>query len=148
MAVTALTTEKFIANNKVTLYDFDPGDTDPNDIAWVDFTDYDVMTIWFFRTVGTGAVDTFSILANPNADGSGTDVTVKASPVTNEPNATGDYILLEINTQDILDAAGGISMRGVTASVEFATGTDEGVIMYVLSDAKRPQAGLSVELIA
>lgn len=129
----------------VTHYDFDPGGTDPVDVGWVDMRDYDSILITFFRTIGTGAVDTFKIIANSASDGGGTDVEVKAHAVTSEPDAVGDYIFLECTAADLQSV--GDDLRYVSASVEFATGTDEGVVTYIRR-AKRQYAGLTADTIA
>lgn len=143
--------EHLLANNAIRLYDFDPGGTDPVDVAWVDMRDYKYFLIAFFRTIGTGALDTFSILANSASDGSGTDVTVKAHAVASEPNAVGDQIFLEVSAEQINEvgvAAGVADLRYVSASVEFATGTDEGVVLYMRSQARFPQTGLTADIIS
>ncbi len=126
--------DKMLANLAVTHYDFDPDDADPNDVAWVDMRDFSNFMCSFFRTVGTGALDTFAIIANSASDGSGTDVTVRSHAVSSEPNATGDYIFLEISGDEIADieSENGVAILGLSASCEFATGTDEGVVTYVI----------------
>ena len=135
---------------KVTQYDFDPDVDTAVDVAWVDMRDFTKIMIVFFRTVGTSAIDTFEILANSAADGTGTDVEIKVHAVANEPNAVGDYIFLECTVEEINQEAGDNSTtaRYVSASLEFATSTDEGVVTYIRHGARFPQDGLTVELIA
>ena len=144
-------TNKLRSSLAIKAYDFDPDGTNAVDVAWVDMRDYEVILIGFFRTIGTGALDTFSLLGNSESDGSGTDVTVKAHAVASEPNATGDQIWLEISAQEIQEqarAAGVDDVRYVTASAEFATGTDEGVVMYIRGETKHAVSGLTADIIS
>ena len=133
-------------NLAITQYDFDPDDADPDDVAWVDMRDFAWLVAIFFRTVGTGNLDTFEILGNPESDGSGTDVNIKVHAVDNEPNAVGDYIFLECSALEL--QAAGADLRYVTANVEFQTNTDEGVVTYIRSAGRFHRRGLSSELIA
>lgn len=141
--------QSILSENNITLYDFDPNGTDPVDVGWVDMRDYDSIVIGFFRTIGTSALDTFALLANDASDGSGTDVTVKAKTVSSEPNAVGDFLFLEVSASEIRQAceAAGVDGRYVSASVEFATGTDEGVILYVRRGLQK-KLNLSADTIA
>lgn len=137
------------ASLKVDHYDFDPGGTDAVDVGWVDMQDYDAILITFFRTVGTSNLDTFAIIANSESDGSGTDATVKTHAVANEPNAVGDYIVLEVSAEEIrqVETSSTGQLRYVSASVEFATGTDEGVVTYIRK-ARHAQRNLTAESVA
>lgn len=142
--------QKFIANNKVTHYDFDPGATSLTDIAWVDMRDFESFTASFFRTIGTSAV-VFHILANSASDGSGTDVNIKTHAVGSEPDAVGDYLFLSCTAEEVAQEAsdaGVANARYVTAQVSVATGTDEGVITYILSGANRPTLNLTADSVA
>lgn len=143
---TVQSNERLFSRMKIKHYDFDPGDTNPNDIDWVDMRDYGGFAITFFRTVGTSNLDTFSIIANPESDGGGTDVTIKAHAVPSEPNLIGDQIFLEITAEMLADA--GSTLRYVSASVEFATNSDEAVITYVRFDPRFPATGLTASIIA
>lgn len=137
--------DKLSSTLAVTHYDFDPDGTNATDVAWVDMRDYEGILVTFTRTVGTGALDTFKLIANSASDGSGTDVEIKAHAVASEPNAAGDYIFLEATAEEIGTA--GTDLRYVSVSAEFATGTDEGVITYVRK-AKRKYAGLTADTIS
>lgn len=133
----------------VTCYDFDPDSADATDVGWVDMSGYQKFMAVFVRTDGTSALDTFKILANPASDGSGTDVTIKTHAVANEPDAAGDYIFLECTWDDIADAdAATGTARYVSAQCEFATATDEGVVVYIRSNARYGTSGLTAESVA
>jgi hypothetical protein len=113
------------------LYDFDPGATTLTDIGWVSAVGLLEFLCGFFRTIGTGAVE-FKILGNTAADGSGTDVELKAHAVAAEPDAVGDQIWLEISAAEIAEqaAAAGVDIVAISAAVSVATATDEGVVLY------------------
>lgn len=145
----AQNSDKLATTLKVTKYDFDPDSGAAVDVAWVDMQNFDKIMVLFFRTIGTGALDTFDILANSASDGSGTDVIIKTHAVANEPNAVGDYIYLECTAEEI----GALStatnqLRYVTVSAEFATTTDEGVVTYIRDAGRFAHDALTVELIA
>lgn len=146
----AQTIEHLKANLKVTHYDFDPDVDTKVDAGWVDMRDFTHILMSFFRTVGTSNLDTFRVLANDQADGSGTDVEVVAHAVASEPNAVGDYMFVEVSDtmiREVCDAAG-VDGRYVSLQLEFATGTDEGVVTYIRSGARFPQTGLTANNIA
>lgn len=154
MAITLPASQHLLANSSIRMYDFDPDADTATDIAWVDMRDYEYFLIGFFRTVGTGNLDTFKILANDASDGSGTDIIVKTHAIGSEPNLLSDQIWLECRADEV--AAEGIDQgltapkvaRYVTANVEFATSTDEGVILYILGGAKNPNLDLTADIIA
>ncbi len=145
MAV-ATASAKLFANAAIKGYDFDPGTTNATDIAWVDMRDYGLFACSFFRTVGTGALDGFTILANTQSDGGGTDVEIKAHAVGSEPNAVGDQLFLECTAEEIKTA--GANYRYVSASCEFATDSDEGVVTYIRSKPRFPADGLTADIVA
>lgn len=143
---TAQSTNHLTSRLKIDQYDFDPGATTETEIAWVDLADYDSFLAIFFRTIGTGAT-TFTIVANSESDGSGTDVEIKAHAVASEPDAVGDTIVLECNAEEVGAASTTASgaLRYVTAVVSVATGTDEGVVTYVRGDARHRTDGLTAD---
>ena len=143
MAETAQATQKLKSDIKVLQYDFDPDATSATDIAWVDMKDYSSIMIGFFRTVGTSAL-TFKILTNTASDGSGTDVTIKTVSPAAAPDAVGDQVWYEIDTEDILEAGGS---RYVSANLAVATGTDEGVVTYILK-GRHKQEDLTGDVVA
>jgi len=139
----AVSSEKLSSNIAVFVYDFDPDETDVTDVTWKDMQGFGSFMAIFFRTIGTGDLDTFEILANAASDGSGTDVTIKTHALTDQPNATGDYAFLECTSEEIQQANVSTvtgTLRYVTASLEVATTTDEGVVVYIFG---HPDAGWS-----
>ncbi|MGE0193563.1 MAG: hypothetical protein AB7T63_16150 [Planctomycetota bacterium] len=150
MGVSVQATNRFLANHAVKLYDFDPDSADPVDVDWVPFHSFLGLVVGFFRTVGVGALDTFRILANTKADGSGDDVIVKAHAVAAEPDAVGDQIWLEVTAEEVLQACTdeGKVPAAVSANLEFATLTDEGVVVYVRHGPRFAQDGLTADIVA
>ena len=146
MAETARTVQKLKSSLKVTQYDFDPDATTATDIAWVDMRDYTSILIGFCRTVGTSAL-TFLILANTESDGSGTDVTVKTVSPAAAPDAVGDHVWYEIDTESIIEAAGDADYRYVTANLAVATAGDEGVVTYIRA-GRHKQEDLTADVVA
>ena len=145
---------KLSANLKVVAYDFDPDESAATDIGFVDVTNYETFMAIFLRSIGTGALESFNIIANYVTD-TGTDVTVKAHAIGSEPNAPADMIFLECTASEIHAAVvGGITTlanqqaaKYVSAECEFATTTDEGVVIYIMG-AKRPAAALTADVIS
>ncbi len=147
----AVSSEKLSSNIAVFAYDFDPDETDATDITWKDMRDFGTFMAVFFRSVGTGDLDTFEILANAASDGSGTDITIKTHALTDQPNAVGDYTFLECTAAELQQAnvstATG-TLRYVSASCEVATTTDEGVVVYIFGDPRWHYRGLTTEYIS
>lgn len=121
------------SSEQVKMYDFDPNDTSAHDVGWVSARNMESILIGFFRTIGTSNL-TFTILGNTAADGSGTDVTAKTVTISAQPDAVGDYIFAELTAEELAQAGSdaGVELIGVSASFTFATGTDEGVGLYVI----------------
>ena len=112
-----------------TMYELDA--EGPADVAWVDMNEYESILIGVMRSVGTGALDEFRILANSASGGSRTDVEIKDLGATIEAtvDAVGDYVWLEASAEEI--GAAGADLRYVSASVGHATATDESVVTYI-----------------
>lgn len=119
-----------------TAYDFDPDATTATDVAWVDAQDVLSLLVAFVRTVGTSDL-TFAIIGNTAADGSGTDTTIKSITLAAQPNAVGDVVFGEVTRGEIMQAAAdaGVEIRGVSAQLTVATGTDEAVVVYTIESA-------------
>lgn len=150
MSASVQATNRFRANNAVRLYDFDPDSANATDVAWVPFKDFFGLVVGFFRTIGVGAVDGFKILANTAADGSGTDVEVKAKTISAQPDAVGDQIWLEVTAEEVRQACtdAGLVPAAVSASVEFSTATDEGVVTYIRWAPRFAKDGLTADVVA
>lgn len=138
----ALGSQSFVANNLVTVYDFDPDESAAVDISWVDMRDYDELTVLAIRTIGTGALDGFTILSNPTSTGGGTDVEVKSHAIASEPDALADFVVLSCHSSELS------GNRYVSASLEAATSTDEFIVVYIRSKARHGRLNLTADTIA
>ena len=141
--------DKLFANMAIRHYDHDPNDTLAHEIAWVDMRDFESFACSFFRTIGTSNL-TFTIVANAQSDGSGTDVTIK-SWSGSQPDAVGDQVFLECTAEEIAQEAadaGVANARYVTANITLATGTDEGVVTYIRANPKRAYDALTADVVA
>jgi hypothetical protein len=136
----------FRSNNLVTVYDFDPDSANATDVGWVDMRDYGALTVLAIRTIGTGAVDGFKILANTASDGSGTDFEVKSHATATEPDAIADFVVLEASAEEI--RSGGEGYRYASAQIELATSTDEMIVVYICSQPRFPHDDLTADIIA
>ena len=150
MGISVQATNRFLANNAVKLYDFDPNGVDPVDVDWVPFHSFLGLVVGFFRTIGVGAVDGFKILANTKEDGTGDDVEVKLHPLAAQPDAVGDQIWMEVTAEEVRQACtdAGLVPAAVSAQVEFAVAGDEGVVAYIRHGPRFAQDGLTVDVIA
>lgn len=143
--------DKLFSRLAMRMYDFDPDGTDPVDVAWVDMQNFRHFAVGLFRSVGTGSVAAFKILANTAADGSGTDVEIKAHAIGSAPDAVGDQIWLECSAEEIAQEAADAGITGaryVSAQVDLATGTDECVVLYVRGNARFAYDNLTADIIA
>ncbi len=142
---------KIFSNVAHELIDFDPDVTTPVDVKWVPTRDFRNFSASIMRTIGTGNVDAFLLLGNTEADGSGTDVTLKSHALGSEPDALGDQLHLEVTAEEMAQEAadaGIASIKGFSASVELATGTDEFVASYIRMGALRAQDALTADVVA
>lgn len=143
--------EKMSSRMFVKAYDFDPDGVDPVDVTWLDFQNYTHGMVIFFRTVGVGNLDGFRILANAQSNGGGTDVVVKQHAIAAQPNAVGDQIFLEFQAEEIMQEANDAGVDGaryISASAEFATATDEGVVIYIFSCGRFTYQDLTADFIS
>lgn len=124
------------AELSVTGYDFDPDATTATDVGWIDGQDVLSLLVVCQRTVGTSNL-TFAVIGNTAADGSGTDTTIKTVTLAAQPDAVGDIVVTEVTRGEIVQAAAdaGVEIRGLSAQLTVATGTDEFVVTYIVKDA-------------
>lgn len=144
--------DKLGSNLKVTMYDHDPDGTSATDVAWVDMRDYNNFMVVAMASALTGAgANAFTILANAQSDGGGTDVAIKAHAVGSAPDAVQDYLVLECTAEEIAQEAAdaGISgVRYISASLTMANSADENVVTYIRGGCKRAADGLTADSVA
>lgn len=150
--VTTFTSEKFSANNKITMFDHDPANsTVATDVGWVDMRDYDGISMTVFATVfGGNGITVFQIVASSSSSGAGTDGTVVSHAVGDAPDAQGDWLYLECTAEQIraqeTDSTG--ELRYVSAKLTAENTADEAVVTYLQWGAKHPQTGLTADVVA
>lgn len=152
MAATT-TSEKFVANNQQTMYNHVPATTAATDVAWVDMRDYDGITVMAMASTLSGnGVTAFTINANAESDGGGTDAVVVEHGVASAPVAEGDQLVLECTAEqirevEILATTG--QLRYVTAILTMGNNSsDEAAVTYTRWGPKHPQTGLTSDTVA
>ena len=144
--------EKFTANNKVTMYDFDPDATTAATVGWVDMQGYGELTVVAFASALTGVGnEDFSIVADANSDGSGTNVTVVSHAIGSAPDAVGDYLVLSCTAEQIVqEGADGsqTALRYASAKIGVANAADEQVVVYIRSKPTHAVSGLTADVVA
>ena len=147
----SVSTDKLFTTHAIASYDFDPNSTAATDVAWVDLRDYSNFAVIVMSSALTGnGPAAFKILANPNSDGSGTDVEVKAHAVGSAPDAVGDYLVLECTAEEIAELASDNSsaLRYVSANIAMANAADEAVVTYIRTGARFQYDGMTADYIS
>jgi hypothetical protein len=147
----SVSTDKLFTTHAIASYDFDPNSTAATDVAWVDLRDYSNFAVIVMSSALTGnGPAAFKILANPNSDGSGTDVEVKAHAVGSKPDAVGDYLVLECTAEEIAELASDNSsaLRYVSANIAMANAADEAVVTYIRTGARFQYDGMTADYIS
>lgn len=148
----ALSTEKLTAQLACYAFEHDPADsTVATEIGWVDMRDFQhfLALAMSCNLTGTG-ITAFSIVANAESDGSGTDVIVKTHAVGTAPDAGGDFLVLECTAEEIAQLAeeNSVALRYVTAKVTCNNAADEAAVFYVRGGAKHARSGLTADYTA
>lgn len=145
-------TDKLASRSERRMVDFDP---DVDTLALVDLdptTAFECLPLQGFRrfmaglmrSVGTGGVDNFQIIAATDGDGAGATVVVSSTPTT--ANAVGDRVWLECDIEQVREALPAATHIGVR--VELVTATDECVVFFERAEPEFPRAGLTADYIS
>ena len=114
----------------------------PADVAWVNAEETTAFMVIATRAVGTGALDDFRILGNPQANGGGTDVVLVATHAEDgDADAVGDWLMLEVTEADLANYAEN-PILGLSASLGHAVNGDDTVVTYIHRKRKQ-QANLT-----
>lgn len=145
--------DKVFSNHKLYAYDHDPANsTVATDIAWVDMRDFENFAVLLFTSLlGGNGPTVFTIIANAESDGGGTDVVIKSHAVGSAPDAVGDFLVLECTAKEIAQEAadaGVANVRYVSAKVTCHHTGDEAVVVYMRSGAKRAYDGLTADYVS
>lgn len=98
-----------------------------------------------FRSVGTGSVTAFSIIAATSAAGAGATI-VATHALGSAPDAVGDTIWLEVDAAQVREVLATATHVGV--QLDLVTAGDECVVFFERADPFYPHAGLTADYIA
>lgn len=124
-----------------TIVDLVPGSND----ELIPIKDYRKFLFGLFRSVGTGSVTSFEVIAATDADGTGATAVV-AHAIGSAPNAVGDTIWLECNVEQIHEVLSTATHVGVR--IALVTATDECVVSVEASEPVFPRASLTADYIS
>lgn len=100
----------------------------------------------FMNSVGTGGATAFAIGGATAADGTGF-VAAASHAVGSNPNAVGDYLVLECTDEQIREVLP--TATHVLVMVNLVTSTDEGVVTFIQADPLYgPTAGLTADYVS
>lgn len=155
---TAVTTQKIASKHKIQMWDHDPGVdtaliTSPDGGTtkrYVDMKDYQLFGAMVMSTIfgGASGVTKVEIVAAEDADGTNLQVVLDGGTV--DADAMGDYVWIECTADQIKEvaAATGYNLRYVGARITCSNAGDEAVVMYIQSEPRFPQSGLTATAIA
>lgn len=98
-----------------------------------------------FRSVGTGSVTKFQIIAATAADGTGATI-VTEHGIGSAPNAVGDTIWLEADIEQVKEVLPTATHVGVR--VQLVTTTDEAVVSFERLEPTYARHGLTADFIS
>ena len=99
-----------------------------------------------FRSVGTGTVAEFSIIADTDDDMATTPTVVVQHALGSAPDAVGDTIWLECDVEQIREVLATATYVGVR--IDLATATDECVVFFGRFEPAYPTRNLTADAIA
>ena len=151
MAATT-TQDKLASHSERRMVDFDPDvdtlaivDLDPASSAeFLPLAQFRRFMAGLVRSVGTGAVDNFEIVAATDGDGTGATVVVAKTPTT--ANAVGDRVWLECSIEQVREVLATATHIGVR--IELATATDECIVFFERAEPEFPRAALTADYIS
>lgn len=98
-----------------------------------------------FRSVGTGSVTAFQLIAATAADGTGATIIV-AHAIASAPDAVGDTIWLECDAEQVHEVLAAATHVGVR--VQLATTTDEAVVFFERAEPYFTAGALTADFIS
>lgn len=138
------------ATSERRMVDFDPNsagltlvDLDPRSNAeCLEIAEFRRFLAGLFRSVGTGTVVEFQVIAATDADGTGATI-VKEHALAVAPDLVGDTLWLEVDAaqiREVLPAATHVGVR-----VQLQTSTDECVVFFERAEPFYPRAELTAD---
>lgn len=153
MAATA-SVNKLLSQCNLVMVDFDPDGTAATVVDLDKATGGEGLTIagytgfiaGLFRSVGTGTVAEFAIIADTDDDMATTPTVVVTHAIGSAPNAVGDTIWLECNAEQVREVLAAATHIGVR--VDLATSTDECVVFFGRFNPVYAVSGLTADYIS
>jgi len=99
----------------------------------------------YMTTVGTGGATAFKIMAATSAAGAGA-TEVAAHAIGSNPNAVGDFLVLECNVEQVREVLATATHIGVL--VNLVTSTDEGALTFIEAEPVHEYAGLTADYVS
>lgn len=143
---------RWLEENSYMFVDFDPTAADTfeavGSTAWLDFSEFNRITIIAFKTVGTGNM-AIRVRVADAAAGTGNVTTLSSGTTTiatgllnvaapnSQINAQVGRIVYDVTADEIAASSG--TARYITADLLCATATDEAGVLYILSEPRYPQ---------
>ena len=97
------------------------------------------------RTVGTGTVSAFSIVAATSAAGEGATAVVSHA-LGSAPDAVGDTLWLETTIEQVREVVSRATHVGI--QVQLATASDEAIFYFERTEPRHPRADLTTDFIS
>lgn len=145
----AQSVEKLFANAKITQTLSGDAST-AKDISWVDLADYDgFATTAFLAVLGGNGIEAYSIIANSQSDGGGTDATVVSHADPTTANAAGDMVVLECTAEQVkaVETSSTGRLRYVSVKLETHHASDQVVVTYIRHKPRFAKADLTADVI-
>lgn len=138
-------TQKLSEHTKVLTFSIVADHSSTTDVGWVDARNFRKFAVKTNAVALTGVgLTTFVLEGNTASNGAGTNVVLATHAIGTAPDAVNDGLYLEA---DLDDAAAATSIRYVNARVVAANAADDHAFVYILSEAKHAEAGLSGDTI-
>jgi len=99
----------------------------------------------YMTSVGTGGLTKFAIQAATSVAGAGA-VDVATHAVGSNPNAVGDFLVLECNIEQVREVLATATHIGVL--INLVTSTDEGVCTFIRAEPGFKYAGLTADYVS
>lgn len=146
------TADKLRSHADRRMVDFDPDAADPTIVDLDKASAGEMLPLAGFRrflaavmkTVGTGNMDAFQIIAATDAEGTGATI-VQAHATPTSHNAVGDTAFLECDIEQVREVLPTATHIGVR--IELATATDEACVLFERAEPEFPRADLTADVV-
>jgi len=131
---------------KIVVADHDPNATTSANVSsttWVDMSEYHRCMVLLIKSVGSDNTQIFRIDGSAALAGTSA-ATLKTRTGSTDPDATGDWAMLEVTSDDLAGQDSTTSgVRYISAVVKTAAATDEWQVVYILSSPRYGKTALT-----